>query len=133
MRYDQFMNLGWKILIPGSLVWILMVATVRTLQDNANDRGPWLTVAAIIAAVALVILLIDPGAKKRREAQDKAEQDRVANAPSLDNIPWPPRSQEQRPVLTSASGGRPTSPPPSSPPPSSPPPSSPPPGISKRT
>jgi NADH-quinone oxidoreductase subunit H len=133
MRYDQFMNLGWKILIPGSLIWILMVATVRTLQDHANDRGPWLTVAAIIAAIALVILLIDPGAKKRRESEDKAEQDRVANAPSLDNIPWPPRTQEQRSVLTSAGSGRPTSPPPSSPPSSPPGQDSPPPGISKRT
>ena len=29
-----------------SLVWILMVATVRTLQDNVDDRQPWLTAAA---------------------------------------------------------------------------------------
>src|ERR1700710_1601588 len=42
-RYDQFMNLGWKVLIPGSLVWILMVATVRTIQDQVDNRQPWLT------------------------------------------------------------------------------------------
>jgi NADH-quinone oxidoreductase subunit H len=105
MRYDQFMNLGWKILIPGSLVWILMVATVRTLQDNVDNRGPWLTVAAVIASIALIILLIDPGAKKRQAKQDDAEQERQANAPSLDNIPWPPRSPQQRPVLA-GSGSR---------------------------
>ena len=141
-RYDQFMNLGWKILIPSSLVWILMVATVRTLQDNVNDRQPWLTVAAILAAIALVVLLIDPGARKRRERDEQAEQERQANAPSLDNIPWPPRSPQEGSVLTSASAGhvgvewpararrsgrhrvpsgprtgRPTSPPPSAPPP----------------
>ena len=30
LRYDQFMALGWKILIPVSLVWVMIVATVRT-------------------------------------------------------------------------------------------------------
>jgi NADH-quinone oxidoreductase subunit H len=104
MRYDQFMNLGWKILIPGSLVWILLVATVRTLQDNVADRQPWLTVAAILASIALIILLIDPGAKKRRDREEKAEQERQDNAPSLDNIPWPPRAPSDS-VLTSLGAG----------------------------
>jgi NADH-quinone oxidoreductase subunit H len=145
-RYDQFMNLGWKVLIPGSLVWILMVATVRTLQDNVNDRRPWLTVAAVIAAIALVLLLIDPGHRKRREREEQAEEDRQANAPTLDNIPWPPRSPKDSAVLTaagaasgaggraaSARSGRPTSPPTSAPPSSSSPPDSPPRGLKKRT
>jgi NADH-quinone oxidoreductase subunit H len=137
-RYDQFMNLGWKVLIPASLVWILMVATVRTLQDNVNDRQPWLTVAAIIAAIALVILIIDPGARKRREREEAAEQERLANAPSLDNIPWPPRSPREGSVLTAAGAstggsGSARSAAPTSPPPTSPPPDAPPPGLRKRT
>ena len=28
LRYDQFMALGWKVLIPVSLVWVMIVATV---------------------------------------------------------------------------------------------------------
>ena len=36
LRYDQFMKLGWKILIPVSLVWLLLVATVRALQHEAT-------------------------------------------------------------------------------------------------
>ena len=31
MRYDQFMRLGWKVLVPVSLVWIVLVVTVRRL------------------------------------------------------------------------------------------------------
>ena len=37
MRYDQFMKLGWKVLIPVSLVWILLVAAIRTLTNEVPD------------------------------------------------------------------------------------------------
>ncbi len=39
MRYDQFMKLGWKVLIPISLLWILAVAAIKTVTDNVDDRG----------------------------------------------------------------------------------------------
>ena len=32
LRYDQFMALGWKVLIPVSLVWIAIVGTTRSLR-----------------------------------------------------------------------------------------------------
>ncbi len=31
-RYDQFMRLGWKILVPVSLVWIVAVSALRVLR-----------------------------------------------------------------------------------------------------
>ena len=34
LRYDQFMALGWKVLIPVSLVWIAIVATTRSLRTE---------------------------------------------------------------------------------------------------
>lgn len=37
-RYDQIMHLGWKVLIPVTLVWILLVAVL--VQFNV---GPWFT------------------------------------------------------------------------------------------
>ena len=36
IRYDQFMSIGWKVLIPVSLVWIVLVGAVRVLR-NAED------------------------------------------------------------------------------------------------
>jgi NADH-quinone oxidoreductase subunit H len=36
-RYDQFMKLGWKVLIPVSLVWLVMVASVRALRNEGDD------------------------------------------------------------------------------------------------
>lgn len=34
LRYDQFMRFGWKVLIPVSLVWIVVVATARVVRNE---------------------------------------------------------------------------------------------------
>jgi NADH-quinone oxidoreductase subunit H len=52
LRYDQFMKFGWKVLIPASLVWILIVATLRVLQQQGANR------AVIIAFAGGVVLLL---------------------------------------------------------------------------
>jgi NADH-quinone oxidoreductase subunit H len=56
LRYDQFMRFGWKVLIPISLVWILVVAGVRVLQSSDISRARTLTIVAIVL-VALILLL----------------------------------------------------------------------------
>jgi NADH-quinone oxidoreductase subunit H len=58
LRYDQFMNLGWKLLIPTSLAWIMTVAIVRTLRTQGYDG--WAVVLVIASAAvgfALVVYL----------------------------------------------------------------------------
>ena len=52
LRYDQFMKFGWKVLIPVSLVWILIVATLRVLQQEGASRS------AIIAFATGVVILV---------------------------------------------------------------------------
>ena len=34
LRYDQFMRFGWKVLIPVSLVWIVVVAAARVVRNE---------------------------------------------------------------------------------------------------
>lgn len=51
LRYDQFMAMGWKLLIPASLAWILIVATLRTI--GLDGVGPSLLAAAGLLAVVL--------------------------------------------------------------------------------
>ena len=49
LRYDQFMRLGWKVLVPLNLVWIIMVTFAKVIA--------WNTASIIIAAVALFIVI----------------------------------------------------------------------------
>nr|NLI50542.1 NADH-quinone oxidoreductase subunit NuoH [Propionibacterium sp.] len=55
-RYDQFMDLGWKWMIPISLVWILLIATFKGLR-NAGLMSPFvfLGLAAVVALAFLAI------------------------------------------------------------------------------
>jgi NADH-quinone oxidoreductase subunit H len=29
MRYDRYMRLSWKVLLPANLIWVVLVAGVR--------------------------------------------------------------------------------------------------------
>ncbi len=70
LRYDQFMKFGWKVLIPFSLLWIMVVATLRVLSQQGAPR------AVVIGFTTGVVLLVLAGsslvesAKKRRIRED---------------------------------------------------------------
>ena len=49
-RYDQIMRLGWKIFIPVTLVWLVVVSTAQVF-----DIGPWFTEVESVVEMAQVI------------------------------------------------------------------------------
>ncbi|MDT5413195.1 MAG: NADH-quinone oxidoreductase subunit, partial [Mycobacterium sp.] len=58
MRYDQFMALGWKVLIPVSLVWIMIVAITHSLRTHGYDAAATgLITAGVVVALILLFVL----------------------------------------------------------------------------
>jgi NADH-quinone oxidoreductase subunit H len=70
LRYDQFMKFGWKVLIPFSLVWIMIVSTLRVLSLQGAPKS---VVMGFVVGVVLLVLaastLIE-SSKKRRVHED---------------------------------------------------------------
>jgi len=71
LRYDQFMALGWKYLIPISLGWIVAVATIRAISlDGGIDRQYLLIGIGVLAVLMLGIFFFGDDGKERDEAGD---------------------------------------------------------------
>jgi NADH-quinone oxidoreductase subunit H len=90
MRYDQFMRLGWKWLVPISLVWIVMVATVRAFQVEGMSRGQFLVVGGVVLLILLILVLLLPDQQVEEEPTVLLAGDYPV--PPLDlKVPKPPR------------------------------------------
>jgi len=60
LRYDQFMQLGWKILIPASLAWILLVAAMRLAFNEGLERRDVLIWGGAFVVLVLIVSAIIP-------------------------------------------------------------------------
>ncbi|MDQ2847905.1 MAG: NADH-quinone oxidoreductase subunit NuoH [Actinomycetota bacterium] len=75
LRYDQFMRMGWKVLVPASLAWILLVATARVLNHDTNlSTGQvilWMGIPLVI--ILLAIAFWPSKVRSVEDADDTAE------------------------------------------------------------
>jgi NADH-quinone oxidoreductase subunit H len=67
MRYDQFMQFGWKVLIPASLFWILVVATLRVLSQQGTSRTGILIFSGIVVAIVMFANVAFENAKQKKK------------------------------------------------------------------
>ena len=109
LRYDQFMHLGWKYLIPGSLAWIVIVATVRTAttSETLDRRTLVLWTLGVILGLLLLSFVADAVRPRRHEPAAATGADGPPPGefdPFAGGYPGPPLPGQVRaePVLTSA-------------------------------
>jgi NADH-quinone oxidoreductase subunit H len=66
VRYDQFMRFGWKLLIPVTLGWVVLVAFLRGAQLSylgGNVTTAAIVIVGVVAVVALVAVWIWDGSR----------------------------------------------------------------------
>jgi NADH-quinone oxidoreductase subunit H len=86
LRYDQFMRFGWKVLLPINLVWILLLAGLRTLQqEQLSTSSRYLIIGGAVVTVLLLALLWP---ERKEPAAPTAEEEARARPPG--SFPLPP-------------------------------------------
>ncbi|MFE3451418.1 NADH-quinone oxidoreductase subunit NuoH [Nonomuraea sp. NPDC059194] len=94
VRYDQLMALGWKVLIPLNLAWIMLVATVKLLRTDGIDLTYVYVIGAIVVVGAFAVWWRFDTVNQRRKDADKAqvaaEFEQLASEPTAGGFPVPP-------------------------------------------
>jgi NADH-quinone oxidoreductase subunit H len=112
LRYDQFMRLGWKVLLPINLTWILLLAGLKLMQAR-NVDGATRAVVIVGLVIAIVIVGLAWPAKKVKveSAEDHLAQHPAGSfpVPPLDlQVPPSPRARrgvaERQPANVGAGG-----------------------------
>lgn len=55
-RYDQFMKLGWKVLVPVMLVWIVAIFGIRAFVNTGSDN--YVLLLSLIGFALAVVLAV---------------------------------------------------------------------------
>ncbi len=74
LRYDQLMDLGWKVLIPLSLGWVMLLATLDVFVDRGQDSFPerLAVVGIFLGAASLLAMLLMLAIRSGRTRRERA-------------------------------------------------------------
>ena len=101
-RYDQFMRVGWKFLMPVAVAWVIAVAFIRGADagffgDGTVDLfGRAFPVSSLIIVGVLAVIVLgstwiwETRVEKQAQAQEEAEQVPEEVDPFADGHPVPP-------------------------------------------
>lgn len=91
IRYDQLMELGWKLLIPVSLLWVVAIGAMR--YAGTYGTKPRLAVLAGLLVVMFVGIWAWGRSQQRKELQeqeeDEAYYEQVEDDPAAVGYPVP--------------------------------------------
>jgi NADH-quinone oxidoreductase subunit H len=82
LRYDQFMRFGWKVLIPISIVWIMVVAIAR--YNLGPDGSDVMKVLVAVSFGVLMLIIASYAAQVRRDR--RAELAEAAEASFIEPV-----------------------------------------------
>jgi NADH-quinone oxidoreductase subunit H len=102
-RYDQFMRLGWKVLIPAALAWLMLVATARAINNeyDLSRRDLLLYGGSVVLFVLVLSFVWDFYAGHRRDAEDDETEDEFDAMAG--GHPVPPMPDQVTPALAGSS------------------------------
>ncbi|HTI78602.1 MAG TPA: NADH-quinone oxidoreductase subunit NuoH [Mycobacterium sp.] len=91
LRYDQFMALGWKVLIPVSLLWLTVVGAIRGLHPM-QDTSHWVAALCGFIVILAAVVAVRRGVSSTRTATpgryQSADEPTYVN-PLADGFPVP--------------------------------------------
>jgi NADH-quinone oxidoreductase subunit H len=104
LRYDQFMKFGWKLLIPVSIAWIIIVAIARALRNDVDfsNQSLLLVGAAVIVLLLLISWAFQARADRQQEALDAAAEAEAAAVvdSAAGGFPVPPMPGQEFTITT---------------------------------
>ena len=68
LRYDQLMDLGWKVLIPISLAWLLLLSAVRVARDEGWNQIWAVIIWMVAVAGGYGLLRVSMNSARRNRA-----------------------------------------------------------------
>jgi NADH-quinone oxidoreductase subunit H len=99
MRYDQFMKFGWKVLIPVSIAWIMIVSVARLLRNEVTVTTTDILIGGAVIIVVLLVVSWLVQSRQDRRAEAEAEAEAAALVAEFDpmagGFPVPPMPGQQ--------------------------------------
>ena len=92
LRYDQFMKFGWKVLIPFSLAWIMVVSTLRVMSQ---EQAPRVIIIAFIFSIALIYIAVTSLIDRQKVNLAKAAKVTNSDEPNFP-VPAIPNSRSEQ-------------------------------------